>query len=60
MPEAPAAPPFGMAGKVTSDGAQIHMILPAASQDSIGVLVDRFKEMMQRMQKLAPVPGNPA
>ena len=57
MPEAPAAPPFGMAGKVTSDGAQIHLILPAATQDSIGILVDRFKGMMQ---KLNPVPGNPA
>jgi hypothetical protein len=58
MPEAPAAPPFGMAGKVSSEGAQLHLILPAATQDSLGVFVDRFKGMIQKMMPQAP--GNPA
>ena len=58
MPEAPAAPPFGMAGKVTSDGAQLHILMPAATQDSIGVFVEQFKGMMQKLAP--PAAGNPA
>jgi hypothetical protein len=48
MPAAPVAPPTGLAGKITPEGAQIHLILPAPTQDSIGVFVGRVKAMFQQ------------
>jgi hypothetical protein len=46
MPEVPAAPPIGIGAKVTTEGAELHIVLPAATQQSIGGIVDGFKGMM--------------
>jgi hypothetical protein len=54
MPAAPVAPPAALAGKITPEGAQIHLILPTATQDSIGVFVGRLKALRQQ-----GVPGQP-
>ena len=48
MPEAPVAPPVGIGAKITTEGAALHIVLPAATQDSIGRLVDRFKAICQQ------------
>jgi len=55
MPAAPQAPPSAMAGKITPEGAQIHLILPTATQNSIGVFVERLKAILQQGPQAQPM-----